>query len=235
MLATRLESRRTEYVGSAVDWTRGITKVRSTQSEPFVTRKLKSAHASILENDFRLQLLEDSKKSVGLFFQLFGSIIVFGFGFAMLADPVFTIGTFAAFLASYRTFAAGILGIAGLLAEIIGARATMRLVMPLLMEPPEDNSGKTNLGPITGQIELKHISFRYPQAQTECLSDISFSCRPGEIVGIVGPSGAGSQPSSDYCSDSKSPNLDRFLSTAWIFEHRCPPSTTTNRLRSSIR
>ena len=45
-----------------------------------------------------------------------------------------------------------------------------------------------------GEVEFDHVSFRYPDAETDSaptLDDVSFTVRPGEFVAFVGPSGAG--------------------------------------------
>jgi ABC-type multidrug transport system fused ATPase/permease subunit len=40
-------------------------------------------------------------------------------------------------------------------------------------------------------IELKNVSFRYPESKTPAVSAISLAIKPGEVVAFVGPSGAG--------------------------------------------
>ena len=44
---------------------------------------------------------------------------------------------------------------------------------------------------LTGSVTFDHVSFRYPGEDTDTLKDISFSIKPGEMVGIVGATGAG--------------------------------------------
>ncbi|HHQ2310084.1 TPA: ABC transporter ATP-binding protein [Enterococcus faecium] len=44
---------------------------------------------------------------------------------------------------------------------------------------------------LTGSVTFEHVSFRYPGEDTDTLKDISFSIKPGEMVGIVGATGAG--------------------------------------------
>ncbi|EMO5563704.1 ABC transporter ATP-binding protein [Enterococcus faecium] len=44
---------------------------------------------------------------------------------------------------------------------------------------------------LTGSVTFDHVSFRYPGEDTDTLKDISFSIKPGEMVGIVGAAGAG--------------------------------------------
>ncbi|MBU9741925.1 ABC transporter ATP-binding protein [Enterococcus faecium] len=44
---------------------------------------------------------------------------------------------------------------------------------------------------LTDSVTFDHVSFRYPGEDTDTLKDISFSIKPGEMVGIVGATGAG--------------------------------------------
>lgn len=42
-----------------------------------------------------------------------------------------------------------------------------------------------------GFVEFKNVSFRYPDADTEILSDINFTAKPGETTAIIGSTGSG--------------------------------------------
>ena len=42
-----------------------------------------------------------------------------------------------------------------------------------------------------GLVEFKDVSFRYPDADTEILEDITFTAKPGEITAIIGSTGSG--------------------------------------------
>ncbi len=55
----------------------------------------------------------------------------------------------------------------------------------------EPRAPRTPLPAPTGRIQLEAVSSGPPGAQVITLSNISFSTGPGEIIGIVGPSGAG--------------------------------------------
>jgi subfamily B ATP-binding cassette protein MsbA len=53
-----------------------------------------------------------------------------------------------------------------------------------------DLPGARPAGPLRGQIEFEHVSFGY-RAKTPVLKDISFRIEPGQIVAVVGSTGAG--------------------------------------------
>ena len=42
-----------------------------------------------------------------------------------------------------------------------------------------------------GIVEFKNVSFRYPDADTEVLSDINFTAKPGQTTAIIGSTGSG--------------------------------------------
>lgn len=42
-----------------------------------------------------------------------------------------------------------------------------------------------------GRVEVRHLSFRYPGASRDALSDISLTVEPGQVLGIIGPTGSG--------------------------------------------
>jgi ATP-binding cassette, subfamily B, bacterial len=46
--------------------------------------------------------------------------------------------------------------------------------------------------PVRGEVQFEHVDFAYPsRLKTKVLSDISFTAKTGEVIAIVGPSGAG--------------------------------------------
>lgn len=44
---------------------------------------------------------------------------------------------------------------------------------------------------IKGEIEFRHVSFRYPDAEEDVLTDISFTAKPGQTTAFIGSTGSG--------------------------------------------
>ena len=70
---------------------------------------------------------------------------------------------------------------AGRICEVIETEPTI--------EDPE--STKEFSGNKKGVVEFKNVSFKYPDAEEEILSDISFTAKPGETTAFIGSTGSG--------------------------------------------
>jgi len=57
--------------------------------------------------------------------------------------------------------------------------------------PSTPNSLKVDPHSVAGQIALEHISFTYPGSDRPALSDVNLLVEAGQMVALVGPSGAG--------------------------------------------
>ena len=60
--------------------------------------------------------------------------------------------------------------------------------VPSIKDPEETKKFDTNK---KGLVEFKNVSFRYPDADTEILEDISFTAEPGKTTAIIGSTGSG--------------------------------------------
>lgn len=60
-----------------------------------------------------------------------------------------------------------------------------------LDEEPEDDRGTVARERVSGRLEVRGLTFRYPGSDSPVLSDISFTAEPGQMVALVGRSGSG--------------------------------------------
>lgn len=54
-----------------------------------------------------------------------------------------------------------------------------------------DSAADSMLAPIVGEIEIRNLTYQYPQAPTPCLTAVSLKIPAGATVGIVGRTGSG--------------------------------------------
>ena len=128
-------------------------------------------------------------------FMLAGMASVVYVGVREVMAGLLTTGELVAFL-SYLGMLSGPVGSVGrFYTQIRQAAAAADRVAEILDETPEatDTPGAAVLHParVQGAIRFHHVSFRYEGSELEALHDINLEVRPGEVVAIVGPSGAG--------------------------------------------
>ncbi len=104
-------------------------------------------------------------------------------------------GTLSQFVL-YAVFAASSLGqLSEVYGEVQLAAGASERISELLDETPSIASAAGAMPlptPTKGLITFKGVSFHYPsRPETETLGKLSFTAKPGEVVAIVGPSGAG--------------------------------------------
>ncbi len=67
-----------------------------------------------------------------------------------------------------------------------------RIFQYLDMEPAiADRPDARSLERVAGSLEFDHVTFRYPHTERAAIDGVSFATRPGQLVALVGPSGAG--------------------------------------------
>ena len=102
------------------------------------------------------------------------------------------LGQVSSFVLYSRKFAGPINEIANIVNELFAALSAAERVFALLDQEEESADGATAavLTDVQGRVELEQVSFGYDPGKT-ILHDLSMEARPGELIAIVGPTGAG--------------------------------------------
>ncbi|MDO9326110.1 MAG: NHLP bacteriocin export ABC transporter permease/ATPase subunit [Methanoregula sp.] len=98
---------------------------------------------------------------------------------------------FLAYYSSLGVFAVALIGLCGACLETWTIIPMWERLQPILSARTETDPGYLHPGPLSGAIELSHISFRYSPESRMVLDDLSLKIEPGEFVAIVGSSGSG--------------------------------------------
>ncbi|MCB2153702.1 ABC transporter ATP-binding protein/permease [bacterium] len=110
-----------------------------------------------------------------------------GFGGAPL-----TVGTFVSFLL-YTTMFFQPIEVIGQMARMLNrATSSAHRIFEVLDTEPQitDVDGAVKLEPVEGQVTFDNVSFAYDGVR-QTIKGITFDVKPGEMIGLVGPSGAG--------------------------------------------
>jgi NHLM bacteriocin system ABC transporter ATP-binding protein len=102
-----------------------------------------------------------------------------------------TTGEFVGFTAAFAQMMLASLGFASALIAVLGVAPIYDRARPILETLPEADSGSSQPGELEGDIEVRHVSFRYRADGPPVLQDVSLRISPGQFVAIVGASGSG--------------------------------------------
>jgi ATP-binding cassette, subfamily B, bacterial len=122
-----------------------------------------------------------------------GTGLTLWFGCRQVVQGAMTSGELVAFLFYLGLFYAPILQLHGLNQLLQAARAAGERVFDILDFSVErmDNRRRQPLpGPVRGEVIYEHVGFNYA-AGKNVLNDISLRALPGQMVALVGPTGAG--------------------------------------------
>jgi len=102
------------------------------------------------------------------------------------------VGTFVSFLLYTTMFAAPIEVIGQMARTINRATTSAHRVFEVLDTEPEirDVADPVRLEPVHGKVTFEHVTFGYDGVR-QVLRGVSFDVAPGELIGLVGPSGGG--------------------------------------------
>ena len=102
------------------------------------------------------------------------------------------LGALSSFVLYSRKFSGPINEIANIISELQSACAAAERVFRLIDEPaePEDRAEAAVLADVRGEVEMAHVRFGYLPDKT-VIHDLNLRAEPGNLVAIVGPTGAG--------------------------------------------
>ncbi len=109
-----------------------------------------------------------------------------------LADSAITVGVLVAFVGYIGRFWGPINNIANVYNNLVVNMSYLERIFETMDEPVDikDAPNATEMPKITGKVDFDHVTFSYDEGRV-ILNDVSLSCRPGETIALVGPTGAG--------------------------------------------
>lgn len=121
-----------------------------------------------------------------------GTALVLGFGAFRALEGHITIGELLIVLGYIAAIYTPLETISTTIGQLQDQFVSLRMAFGLLDTEPEirDAPDAISIGRAQGNITFEHVSFSY-KTRVDTLKDISFEARAGEVIAIVGPTGAG--------------------------------------------
>lgn len=119
--------------------------------------------------------------------------IILGYGGYLVHTGTFNAGQLMEFIGYFNAIIWPIMAVSELIDMTSRGKASLKRISELLDAEVtvKDRENVEELDNAKGDIEFKHLSFRYPDGELDELKDISFHIHAGENIGLVGKTGAG--------------------------------------------
>ncbi|MEN9839401.1 MAG: hypothetical protein RL177_880 [Bacteroidota bacterium] len=191
-LSRTVQDRLADTTAVAEEALAAIRVVKSFAREPYEIGRYNSATDVLFDTARKRALLSNLFwSSIGL---LFMSVMIgiFWYGGLEVLNGRLTAGDLVAFIFYAFNIARSVGGMSRLYTAFNTAAGASERIFELLDEAPEvsDASDAKNMPVIRGEVRFDSVGFRYSD-DARVLHDISFTAAPGEVIALVGPSGAG--------------------------------------------
>ena len=119
--------------------------------------------------------------------------VILGYGGYLVYKGTFNAGQLLEFIGYFNSIVWPVMAVSQLIEMASRGKASLKRVSELLDTPVDvcDKEGAADIESVKGDIEFKSLTFRYPEADYDALSDVSFKIEAGENVGIIGKTGSG--------------------------------------------
>lgn len=172
----------------------GIMTVRAYRREAAERAWFERLNDAYVEVNLRLARLRGVLFPLMGLFGAVGTIVLLYAGGARVIDGRLTVGDFVEFNAYIAALTWPTIALGWMLSLWQRGLASMDRINEIFTVAPSVADGPMTLGDCQGQLELRNLSFRYPDAGPDgplALSEVSTEIRAGETVVIVGRTGSG--------------------------------------------
>ncbi|HEX3866425.1 MAG TPA: DUF1854 domain-containing protein, partial [Gemmatimonadaceae bacterium] len=169
----------------------GIRVVKAFSQERREIARFERANASIVAINNRVNTLWTSFWPLVALLNQIGLLVVWGVGASQILHHRITVGVLTAFIAYISRFYTRVESMSRALTVTQRASAAAQRLFDILDRVPSVVEAKDpiKVEQISGEISFEHVSFRYGSRLV--LNDVSFTVKPGQMVGIVGHTGSG--------------------------------------------
>jgi len=174
--------------GQVVQLLTGIAKLRVASAEGRAFRRWSDLFAQ--EWALRIRSAVPVVPALTAAIPVVGTVAIFAL-VLQGGGPAIQVGSFLAFLTAFNQFALSLASGGQAVTASLHAVPFYERLVPILVTEPESQAHRVDPGPLTGAVDVSHVSFRYASSQPLLLRDISIRARPGEFIALVGPSGTG--------------------------------------------
>lgn len=169
----------------------GIRVVKAFSQERREIARFEKANAQIVEVNNRVNRVWTSFWPLVALLNQLGLLVVWAVGAWQILHHQITVGVLTAFIAYISRFYTRVESMSRMLTVSQRAAAAAQRLFDILDRAPTviEPKDPLKLSQVEGEIRFEQVSFRYGSRLV--LNDVSFTVKPGQMVGIVGHTGSG--------------------------------------------
>lgn len=186
------ETRMQMYLETVIAREDGVKEVKLFQLGPRLLQRYRDIFRKLFVEDRRLTLRRDTW---GFVLGLFSTAALYG-AYAWIVittiGGAITLGAMTMYLVLFRQGQAAVAAILTAISGMYEDNLYLSNLYEYLEQPVPARRGDAVLGPAPERgLEFVDVSFRYPGAAEDALSNVSLQVRPGESLALVGENGSG--------------------------------------------
>ena len=207
----------------------GMQTVKAAAVEPAMRSEWEQRLAAYVKTTFSAGLTAATGQGAIQFTNKLTTALIMLWGAEAVMKGEMTVGALIAFNMIANHLTQPILRLSQIWQEFQQVGISVARLGDVLNAQPEfSNSAMANLPPPQGEIEFKHVRFRYPSSQQDIIKDFSLRVQPGEVIAIVGASGSGKSTIAKLVQRFHMPNEGQVLldgidltqvDTGWLRRH----------------
>ncbi len=175
---------------------KGIPVIRAFNTQKREEKRFDLANQDLMKNSIFVNKVMSLMMPLMTFIMQGIMILIIWVGGHNINDGVMQVGNMMAFLQYTMHIVMSFLFISMISIMLPRASVSANRINEVLetetsiIDKPKSKQAKFDTDK-KGLVEFKNVSFKYPDAETELLTDITFTAKPGETTAIIGSTGSG--------------------------------------------
>ncbi|MCR5238357.1 MAG: ABC transporter ATP-binding protein/permease [Lachnospiraceae bacterium] len=172
----------------------GMRVIRAFNREEYETDRFAAVSNDYTDNAKKGFRIMNTFLPLIIFFSNASNLLILGFGSQYMRDGLATYGAVQAYIQYTTMILASFMLASMFLMMLPNAQTAAERINEIwdvvsTIKEKEDAAAMPEVG--NGSIEVEHVSYRFPGAAQNVLTDISFSAKAGQTVAIIGGTGSG--------------------------------------------
>jgi ATP-binding cassette subfamily C protein LapB len=179
--------------GVLVETLQGIETIKATGSQNLMKKRFQEATVQQSETGQKSRMFTHFAINSTTSVQQLAQIGIIFYGVFLIQDGIVTMGSLIATVILAGRTLAPLSQLANALTRLNSARTAFKTINDLMSKPVDrgENDNLLSRPILEGDIEFRNVSFRYPGATSNTITDLNFVIKKGEKVIIMGKMGSG--------------------------------------------